>query len=198
MTSLKSKAANPHATLNGIHVAALRSNIEAVRRTPEKGRTSWRVQSTWKGGTRSDHHISEFSIAGRVVPREFTICSDEPAELGGTNRYANPQEILMASLNACMMFGYAALAGLMGITLTRLEVELRGDIDTRGFLGIDAGVPAGYRGLTQVVRISGDATEAEFARLHEAVRATSPNLYNITREVPTDSRLIIEQEPGGR
>ncbi len=197
MTSLTSQTETPHATLNGIDVAALRANIDAVRRAPEKGRTSWRVRSTWQGGARSDHHVSEFSIAGRVVPREFTICSDEPVELGGTNRHANPQEILMASLNACMMFGYAAVAGLMGITLNRLEVELRGDIDTRGFLGIDAGIPAGYGGLTQVVRLAGDATEAQFTRLHEVVRATSPNLYNITRAIPVDSKLIIETEPRG-
>jgi hypothetical protein len=33
------------------------------------------------------------------VPRRFSIDVDEPCELGGTNRFVNPQEHLLAALN---------------------------------------------------------------------------------------------------
>lgn len=178
--------------LNGINVEALQRCTETIRQSPSEGKTSWKVSSVWKGGTRADHNVAGFSIGGKFVPREFTMRSDEPEELCGTNRFANPQELLMAGLNACMMVGYAAVAATMGITLTKLEVETTGDIDLRGFLGIDAAIPAGYRGLSQTVRVAGDGTHEQFNRLHEVIRATSPNFYNLTRAIPLDSRLSIE------
>lgn len=184
------------ATVNGINVVALQDCAEAVKRNPAEGKTSWSVASVWKGGTRSDHNVNGCSIGGKFIPRAFTMRSDEPEELCGTNRFANPQEILMAGLNACMMVGYAAVAATMGITLTRLEVETKGDIDLRGFLGIDAAVPAGYRGLSQTVHIAGDGTEEQFARLHDVIRATSPNFYNMTKAIPLDSRLVVEKSVG--
>lgn len=189
---MKTQQAVVPAAINGINVAALQECAEVIRRTPSEGNTSWKVSSTWKGGTRSDHNVAGCSIGGKFIPREFTMRSDEPEELCGTNRFANPQELLLAGLNACMMVGYAAVAATMGIILTRLEVETEGDIDLRGFLGIDAAVPAGYRGLTQTVRVAGDGTDEQFIRLHDVIRATSPNFYNLSRAIPLDSRLTIE------
>lgn len=194
---MQSTATQTRNVVNGIDVDALGGLVETVRRTPAEAKTSWSVKSAWKGGTRADHQVSGCVIGSKDVPREFTIRSDEPLEIGGTNRYPNPQELLMASLNACMMVGYAAVAASMGITLSKLEVELDGDIDLRGFLGIDAAVPAGYRGLSQVVRIAGDGTKEQFARLHDMIRATSPNFYNLTRAIPTESKLIVESAKTG-
>ena len=82
------------------------------------------------------------------MPRRFSIDIDEPCELGGSNRFANPQEHLLAALNACMMVGYVAQCAVRGITLKRLEIETDGEIDLRGFLGIDPAAPPGYEKLS--------------------------------------------------
>lgn len=180
------------AMVNGIDVQALRDAIEAIKADPGKGGTVWSIHSTWKGGTRSDHAVEGFSIGGQHVDRKFLIKIDEPCELTGTNQYANPQEYLMAAMNACMMVGYAAVASVMGVTLTKLEVQTTGDIDLRGFLGIDASVPPGYEKITQTVRIAGNGTPQQFAKMHEVVHRTSPNYYNITHPIEVDSRMIVE------
>jgi len=193
MKTLEANTRLAASTVNGINISNLQGCVDAITRTPSEGNTSWKVASVWKGGTRSDHHVNGCSIGSKFIPREFTLRSDEPVELCGTNRFPNPQELLLAGLNACMMVGYAAVAATMGISLTKLEVETKGDIDLRGFLGIDATVPAGYRGLTQTVRIAGDATDEQFARLHDVIRATSPNFYNLTRAIPTASRMVVEK-----
>jgi len=65
------------------------------------------------------------------VPRRFSIDIDEPCELGGSNRFANPQEHLLAALNACMTVGYVAQCAVRGITLESLEIETDGEIDLR-------------------------------------------------------------------
>ena len=132
------------------------------------------------------------AIGGAEVPRHFSIDIDEPLELGGTNSFANPQEHLIAALNACMMFGYTALCALQGITLRKLEITTEGDIDLRGFFGLDPAIAAGYRELRTRVVIAGDGTEQQFRKIHELVLATSPNFYNVTRPVPVAPELIIE------
>ncbi|HVT90901.1 MAG TPA: OsmC family protein [Tepidisphaeraceae bacterium] len=177
---------------NGIDVAALQGTIETVRTNPAAAQTHWAVSSRWAGGTRSDHEVDGCGIGGQEVDRRFTLRVDEPLELCGTNQYANPQEYLLASMNACMIVGYAAVAALMGIKLTKLEIRTSGDIDLRGFLGIDPSVPPGYESLQQTVTIAGDGTDEQFRQLHETVKKSSPNYFNITHAIATHSRLVVE------
>lgn len=185
------QSSHPATRRNGIDTSALLDTIDSIRGNPALGQTRWTVRSAWVGGTRADHHVSGFELGSRSVERPFVIRSDEPHELCGTNQFPNPQEYLLAALNACMMVGYAAVAATMGITLRSLEVHTTGDIDLRGFLGIDAGVPAGYTALSQEVRITSDAPREQIQELHRVVQATSPNFFNITHAVPVNSRLSI-------
>jgi uncharacterized OsmC-like protein len=178
--------------VNGIDTAALQGAIDAVSANSASGQTHWCVTSQWQGGTRSDHHVESCTLGGKEIPRRFTLSTDEPLQLCGTNQFANPQEYLLSALNACMMVGYAAVAALQGIKLTKLEVKTTGDIDLRGFFGLDPSVVPGYETLQQTVTIAGDGTPEQFQKLHETVKKTSPNFYNITKAVPTAARLVVE------
>jgi len=131
-------------------------------------------------------------MGGVNVPRRFAIDIDEPFELGGGNAYANPQEYLLAAMNACMIVGYAALCALQGITLEKLEITTEGDIDLRGFFGLDKTVAAGYRELKSQVVIKGDGSEEQFQKIHQMVLATSPNFFNITRAIRVMPELTVE------
>ena len=133
--------------VNGINVDDLFSLIESVGLDPAKGVTRWHVATSWQGQTGSRSQVEGFGIGGEEVKRRFMIDIDEPCELGGSNRFANPQEYLLAALNACMMVGYTALCALQGITLQKLEITTEGDIDLRGFFGLDPAVAAGYSEL---------------------------------------------------
>lgn len=192
------RTSNAHASsvadpvrLNGIDVASLRQVIEAMMDNPALARSHWRVSSAWRGGTRTDHVFNGSSVGGERVSRHFTLCLDGPAGLGGGDRFASPQEHLLAAVSACTMIGYVTFAALMGITLTKLEIEIDGDIDLQGFLAIDAGTPAGFTRLVQTVRIAGDADPARFEELHDIVLATSPNLASLARPVDVQSTLIV-------
>lgn len=189
MTAI-AKATEPR-VVNGINVDDLEALVDSVRDDPSNGKTCWRVTNAWRGRTRSRACVEGFEIAGERVDRRFAIDIDEPTELGGGNAYANPQEYLIAALNACMTVGYVALAALKDIELQSLEIETTGEIDLRGFLGLDVEVPPGYEGLNTVVRIKGSGTEEAFAEIHELVMATSPNVYNITKAVRLNSTLVV-------
>ena len=187
----QTKTAEP-TVVNGINLDDLFALIDGARRDAAKSKTNWRVTTTWQGQTRSRAQVDGFAIGGKRVPRQFSIDIDEPCELGGTDRFANPQEHLLASLNACMTVGYVAQCAVRGITLESLEIETDGEIDLRGFLGLDPNVPPGYENLRYIVRIKGSGTKDEFAKIHQAVMATSPNFHNVSRPVDLKPTLVVE------
>jgi uncharacterized OsmC-like protein len=178
--------------VNGINVDDLLALRARVEQDASKGKTNWRVTTTWQGQAQSRAEISGFEIGGEAVPRRFSFNIDEPYELGGSNAFPNPQEYLLAALNACLTVGYAAQCAIRGVNLKKLEIETEGEIDLRGFLGIDANVAPGYESLSYTVRIKGDATEEQFAKIHEAVMATSPNFFNVANAVTLKPTLVVE------
>jgi uncharacterized OsmC-like protein len=191
-TTVMEQTVPSSSVVNGIDTDAVHTLIDEVDGDSAKGMTHWRVASAWQGGTHSRAQVDGFAIGGVNVARRFAIDMDEPFEIGGANAYANPQEYLLAAMNACMIVGYTALCALQGIALEKLEITTEGDIDLRGFFGLDPTVAAGYRELRSTVVIKGDGTEEQFRKIHDMVLATSPNFYNITRAVRVAPELTIE------
>lgn len=178
--------------VNGLDLAALMDVVEAVKQDPKSGLAEFKVKNTWRGQTRSEARVESYRLGGEEIAREFTFPVDEPSELLGTNTAPNPQELLMAALNACMLVGYVANAALMGVRLDRVEIESSGVIDLRGFLGLSEDVNPGYDRIRYVVRVSGDGTPEQLSEIHDIVRRTSPNYMNLTRPVVLDAELVVE------
>lgn len=181
----------PKSECNGIDVTALRDTAAVIAADPARGTARFNVRTLWDGGTRSRSTVNGYELGGQVIKRRFEVKTDEPLELLGENSAPNPQELLMAAVNACMTVGYVANAALMGVTLSQLEIELEGMLDLRGFLGLSDEVPAGYRSLEYTVRISGDGTPEQFTSIHEAVMRTSPNYFNMVQPISMKGRLDI-------
>ena len=179
-------------TVNGLDVDALHGVIDEVKSDPSKGIVEFKVKTGWKGQTRSETAVESYKLAGNEIKRSFTIKADEPIELLGENTSANPQELLMAALNACITVGYVAGAAVNGITLSRLEIETTGRLDLRGFLGLDSKIKPGYETLQYVVRIAGNGTPQQFKQIHENVMKTSPNYFNLSHPVKLDAKLEVE------
>lgn len=177
--------------VNGIDVNYLMDTIDAVAAEPKKGMVAFAVKSAWKGQARSEHVVKSYKLGGETIARTFKVMCDEPLELCGENTAANPQELLMSALNACMMVGYVAGCAVRGIALEALELETSGELDLRGFLGIDEDVKPGYEAMQVKVRIKGNGTEEQFREIHRAVLKTSPNYFNVSRPIPVDATLTV-------
>jgi uncharacterized OsmC-like protein len=190
--SAEAQIASSSNIVNGLNVTDLLTLIQGVKGKAAAGMTNWRVTTTWQGQTHSRSQVEAFGIGGQQVPRRFSIDIDEPCELGGGNAFANPQEHLLAALNACMTVGYVAQCAVRGITIEKLEIETEGEIDLRGFLGIDPAIPPGYEHLRYVVRIKGNGSKEQFAEIHQAVMATSPNFYNLSQRIALQPTLVVE------
>jgi uncharacterized OsmC-like protein len=191
MASTATKATNSE-RVNGIDVAALRAVMREIEQDPAKGMVEFRVRSQWRGQTRSETQVDGYTIGGQRVARSFKVAVDEPFELLGENTAPNPQEMLMTALNACVMVGYVAGAAARGIELEKLEIETHGELDLRGFLGIDPAVRPGYESVHYTVRIKGNGSEEQFREIHETVLATSPNYFNVSRPIRIEARLEVD------
>lgn len=178
--------------VNDLDLTALEAVVADISADPSKALVRFAVSTRWTGQTGSTTTVRGYDIAGEHVARAFEIRADEPRELLGTNSAPNPQELLMSALNACMTVGYVAGAAIRDITLDKLEIETSGELDLRGFLGLDDSVPPGYETIDYVVHIAGDGTPEQFADIHRTVMATSPNYFNMARPIQMNGRLSLD------
>lgn len=177
--------------VNGLDLDALGAMVEEIRKDPKKALARFSVTTRWMGRTATRSKVTGYEIGGNRIAREFEIAADEPEELLGENSSPKPQELLMAAVNACMSVGYVAGAALRGIRLEKLEIETTGELDLRGFLGLDDSVPPGYDEITYTVRIAGNGTPEQFEEIHRTVMQTSPNYFNLARPIRMNGRLKI-------
>ncbi|WP_310469259.1 OsmC family protein [Sphingomonas sp.] len=180
-----------NAPVNGLDLAALGETVEAVEKDASLALVGFDVTTRWTGQTRSETTVAGYTLAGERIARRHTIVADEPCELLGADTAPNPQELLMAAFNSCITVGYVAGASLKGINLTSLEIETRGQLDLRGFLGLSDAVPPGYESIDYQVRIAGDGSAADFEDIHRTVMATSPNYFNLSRPIKMNGTLKI-------
>jgi uncharacterized OsmC-like protein len=122
--------------------------------------------------------------------RGFKITLDEPKEAGGTNTGMNPVEMLLGSLGACQMIAGAMIAPKMGIQLEEFWVELEGELNTDGFMGIDPNVRAGYQNIRFNFHIKADITEDKAAKFVHTIESICPVGDSINNGVPFDPAKI--------
>jgi organic hydroperoxide reductase OsmC/OhrA len=150
----------------GFDQAKLTGLIEHVRGKPEAGQTVWKAKTNWLGGFRSQAQI-----------RDFTVAMDEPEALGGSDTSPNMVEMVLGAYGCCLTTGYAMNAGLRGIELEDIQIELEGDLDLNGFFGLHDPNETwpGYTNVRAKVMLKApNATAQQLQELHDAVIRTSP------------------------
>jgi uncharacterized OsmC-like protein len=177
--------------VNGLDLVALGETVEAIEKDASKAVVAFDVTTSWTGQTRSESTVTGYTLGGERIARSHKIVADEPCELLGRDSAPNPQELLMAAFNACIMVGYVAGASVNGIRLDSVEIKTRGELDLRGFLGLSDEVLPGYESIAYEVTIKGDGTPEQFEEIHKNVLKTSPNYFNISRPIRVDATLRI-------
>src|ERR1035437_8767136 len=116
---------------------------------------------------------------------------EEPPPLGGSNTEPNMVEVGLGAYGCCLTTGYWMNAGLQGIKLEGVEIELTGDLDLAGFFGFSTEVTPGFSGIKANVKLNApDATNEQLEALHQKVLGTSPVGAMLSRPVPVETNLI--------
>jgi hypothetical protein len=119
---------------------------------------------------------------------------DSGSQQNGRDRRKLSQQYRTTSLaaNACLSVGYAANAAAMGIELERLEIETEGQLDLRGFLGLDSSIKPGYEEVRYTVRIKSAAPHEKLVELHQSIMKTSPNFSNFATAIRMIPNLVVD------
>jgi uncharacterized OsmC-like protein len=143
---------------NGVDVDTLMGTINAIKGDAALGACRFRASNEWLSGSRNRTSVEGFYGARQEIGHKgtFTMEADEPPILAGTDDAANPVEHLLHALASCLTTSLVAHAAVRGIRIDAVESELEGDLDLRGFLGLDPTVPKGYTAIRARFRVQAD------------------------------------------
>jgi len=182
---------DPH-TLNGVDLDRLTATIEAITGDGSLARFEFRVDNRWIDGGHSRTQVKGFFGAGQedtTRTEAFVLEADEPPVLLGHNLAANAGEYLLQALAACLTGTIVYHAAARGIALDGLECAIEGEVDLRGFLGLDAAVRPGFGDIRATVTARGDLDEAQLAVL-AGLAAFSPVRDSILNPVPVTVEVV--------
>jgi uncharacterized OsmC-like protein len=176
MAAQATQTATPSA-LNGVDVAQLTDTIAAIENDPALARFQFQAHTVWEGGGRCRTRIHSFQHAGnrddsRSLP--FILEGDEPPVLLGENTAPNAVETVLHALTSCLSVGFIYNAAAKGIAVRSLDFDVEGDLDLRGFLGLDETVRPGYNQIRVSYRVDADAPREALEELCEYTQRTSP------------------------
>jgi uncharacterized OsmC-like protein len=176
--------------VNGIDLDTLTGTVQAIDQEPELGACKFRARNTWLGGNHNCTTVSGFYGAKQELAHKqvFELHADEPPILAGQDTGANPVEHLLNALAACVTTSMVAHAAVRGIHIEALESELEGDIDLRGFLGLDEDVPKGFTDIRVKFRVKSDVKNMD--RL-KRLTAFSPVFNTITQGANVDIQVDV-------
>jgi len=179
-------------TLNGVDVERLMATVGLIKEQPDLARFQFRASTSWQGGGRSLTKIQGFYGAGqentsRTAP--FEMAGDEPDLLLGSDTGPNAVEAVLHALTSCLTVGFIYNAAAQGIKVDSLEFDVEGDLDLRGFLGLNETVRPGYSAINVRYRVKADAPRAKIEELCAYVQRTSPVVDIISNPVPVSVSL---------
>ena len=178
-------------TRNGVNVDELFNTIDAVKKTPVIAKFRFRANNEWFDGGYNRTTIKDFYGIQKEHRHEatFKLDADEPPLLLGTGKGPNPVEYLLTALAACVTTALVYHAAARGIVLKSVESRLEGDIDLRGFLGIDKTVRKGYQEIRVYFKIDADVPDEALEDLVKLGPTYSPVYDSITNGVPVKVSL---------
>jgi uncharacterized OsmC-like protein len=161
--------------------AAVGEMARAFLDNPRNAQAVYSCSSTWEGDVLCSNKV-----------RDFRMNVDEPAAFGGADSAMSPADLILVALGSCQEIMYAALASAMDIPLTSVRVELKGNMDYRGLMGMSNGeVPPGFQDISYETHLDSPAGEATLKKLVDAVESQCPILDTLVRPIRVTGKAIL-------
>lgn len=175
--------------LNNINIAGLSEYANEVKEENIQGKASYGVALNWESGTKTTVSTKNMILGKHKLIRDFQFTIDEPNQLLGVNCAPNPAEYMLGGMAGCMAVTFMAGATAMNIEIDQLQIEIDGELDLQGFLGLDSEVNPGFPELKYIFHVKGNGTQQQYEKLVERVTMHSPNFNTIKNEVKMIGKL---------
>ncbi|MGB7398481.1 OsmC family protein [Castellaniella sp.] len=161
-----------------IDINKVNETVEAVKGDRNLAKVTFCMHGKSAGGVALNSQTGALIQNGQADEArrgQFSLLSDEPVPLLGSDRGVSPAEYALNSLASCYTVTLAAMAAARNIQLDEINMDLYFDIDLSGFLGVDPNVRNGAQAIRVDVRLkSADADEAALQALVDALPSHSP------------------------
>lgn len=181
--------------LNGVNLERLAGTIDATIADTKLAKFQFSLNNQWVDGGYNQSVIGNFYGAGKIQNREtpFILANDEHEVLLGKDNAPNPVEYVLHALAGCVTTSMVYHAAARGYELRKVTTTVEGELDLRGFLGIDAAVRKGYDSIKVSFDIEGDFTEEEKLEILN-LTSFSPVLDIVSNGVPVKICLGSKQD----
>lgn len=179
--------------VNGVDRDALHATLDAVGHEPQLAHVTFTLGTNWHGGCRQSATTGPVRQAGAPVgarTARYTLESDEPAALLGSDTAASPGEYVLQALAGCYAVTFATHAAARDIELSSLRLDLEVDFDLHGFLGLEPAARPGAQGIRVTVHAeSPNTSRAGLQDLTDLVQRLSPVRDTLAHEVRVSTVL---------
>ena len=155
--------------------------IDGIRSDPKQADATFKARSELTEGFLADVNV-----------RDFTFHSDEPKDLGGTDKGPNPVEYVLGAFAACQEIVIKAYATVLGIRVSSVRVDVQGKLDLHGFLNLSDERP-GFTGVTYQTVIETDETDEKKLKQLEDFSVNRCPVLDIVRDpVPVEGTIQFQ------
>lgn len=137
-------------------------NAEMLALKPTRGHLTGVTTARWVDGLRCE-----------IEEGPWKLTADMPVKAGGEETAPTPGTLGRGALASCLAIGISMWAARLGVPLDALEVEVEGDFDARGELGV-GDVSPGYQEVRYQVSIDSPAPQQAISELIETAERHSP------------------------
>jgi len=155
---------------------------EGLKTLGEKGKANPDSVVTLKAKTVCEGQFRMQTYVRNLEP----MLIDEPPHLLGEDNAPNPSEAVLATLGACLAVGVHANATAQGVKLSKLELELEGDINVTAVWGtgdLDEAKDLGFTEVRVKIHAEGDAPQEQIDDIVSHSNVWSPVANTLRRNV---------------
>lgn len=171
-------------TINKVNTQMLKTMYNSLQKNPsEMSKATFYVKSEWNGGFSVTASSKNFSLGSKTMERntEYKMDYDFPIQFSGEGRGPTVCEVCMGSLAACLTQTIILHASSKDIRIDSININVEGDVNLRGFTGLDHNTRPGAQQFRVRLDIkSNTASKEQLKELYEIGKKFSPAFDTLT------------------
>ena len=181
-TATNAKTIRKREGVNGVNVEQMFETINAIKGMPAMAHFRFRVSNRWLDGGHNRSMINGFYGANENHRTNTYVCdNDEPPLLGEDQ--GQSRGVSAARACRCLTTSLVYHAAAKGIKLDDVSSELEGDIDLRGFLGLDPNIRRGFQQIRVTFHVKADAPDEVLDEIVATAQRYSPVYDSVSNPV---------------
>jgi uncharacterized OsmC-like protein len=165
----------------------------------KKRHENFRAQISQDPGARHQEREATVRVVDNYVKvasvRGFKIFSDEPSEVGGTNKYPRPTEYIIAGVALCEMAMLVGSAADLDVKLNDIELRAKAICENGAMYDIPGSPPPGFLEVVFDLMINTDSEPSKVKELVRLAEKRCPGYNTLVNPVKVSTNITLNGRP---